>query len=221
MQKNDAQRAALDILKKYDLQKATLDNIVYIAAQLGFETIDFDRTTREFAKGDFADNEALAQLAMANDAFLVVDNYGKRIYVYERLVENDKLYALAHELGHIVCNHTRYGTLGKSTFAEEREANDFAYALLNPPVQIRIRGWLVEHKAASVIIIIAMCLAICAPFVYRFVEQKMYHDDYYVTDGGEKYHKVNCFYIQGHETHRLTEEDFYSGKYEPCKICIR
>ena len=58
------------------------------------------------------------------------------------------------------------------------------------------------------------------PAIKHYQEHK-YHDYYYVTDGGTHYHLKDCVYIQGRNAHRMTEDEFASGAYEPCKICIR
>ena len=43
-----------------------------------------------------------------------------------------KLYALAHELGHIFCNHFSTNSQSVSSVKEEREANEFAHYMLHP-----------------------------------------------------------------------------------------
>jgi hypothetical protein len=55
---------------------------------------------------------------------------------------------------------------------------------------------------------------------YTMVE-KTYYGEYYVTENGEKYHDEDCIYIKDKSNvHRLTIEEYESGEFEPCQICL-
>lgn len=66
-----------------------------------------------------------------------------RVVMYRDSISTaEKLFCLAHELGHIVLGHTPEGILGKSNSdecdsAQEREADNFAYAFLAPAAVIK------------------------------------------------------------------------------------
>ena len=72
---------------------------------------------------------------------------------------------------------------------------------------------------AVIVAIIALLLAAIPTGSY--VSRQIYQENYYVTASGRKYHLENCFFIQGRDARRMTREEFDSGQYEPCKICIR
>ena len=38
---------------------------------------------------------------------------------------------------------------------------------------------------------------------------------------GNKYHEKDCIFVKDKtNVHRMTEEEFESGEYEPCRICL-
>ncbi len=52
-------------------------------------------------------------------------------------------------------------------------------------------------------------------------QQKNYYGEYYITDTGHKYHRADCIFVKNKENvRRLTEEEFFSGDYEPCEMCL-
>lgn len=52
-------------------------------------------------------------------------------------------------------------------------------------------------------------------------DDAVYMDDLYRTETGSKYHLRDCMYIEDKtDVYRLTQEEFYSGKYEPCEACM-
>ena len=127
---------------------------------------------------------------------------------------------LAHEFGHLQCGHVSFGPFIHGTFEQEHQANEFAHYLLHPSAKHFVHTWIYEHKLLTIIIGIVLLLCIASIPVTQYVQSKKYHDYYYVTDGGEHYHLEGCYYIQGKDAHRMTEEEFDSGKYTPCKICF-
>ena len=48
--------------------------------------------------------------------------------------------------------------------------------------------------------------------------ENLYEGEFYVNMHGEKYHRKVCLTIEGHEVHRLTQEDVKSGRYEFCSV---
>ena len=74
---------------------------------------------------------ALAESGMA-DGLTFLSPRGARVILYnEAKSEARRRFTICHEIGHIVCGHTRHG------HAEEAEANDFAARLLMPDALLR------------------------------------------------------------------------------------
>ena len=80
-----------------------------------------------------------------------------------------------------------------------------------------------RHKVVATIIAVILVLGITSiPIIRQIQLSKSYYGEYYVTENGEKYHTADCPVIKDKtNTHRLTNEEYESGKYEPCQICIQ
>ena len=51
--------------------------------------------------------------------------------------------------------------------------------------------------------------------------QRSYYGEYYITNSGHKYREAECIFVKDKSNvERLTKEDYYSGEYEPCQICL-
>ena len=104
----------------------------------------------------------------------------------------------------------------------------FYIHIFNPPFIHRIGIILKAHRKLSVAIACIIATAMLITFigvqtqtaVLRNSSEYVKLMDYYVTESGDKYHKEDCRVIQGkNNVRRITEEEFASEKYEPCKIC--
>lgn len=222
MKANKPKMIAHQILQEEKISRVTLDNLAYFIEKRGFEIIDFSRSEdNNDATRIMMERFHLTEVARQNSAFLYIQGNMRYVFLDESMSANDKLYALAHELGHICLEHTRAGSFIHGTFEQEHEANEFAHYLLHPSARIVVIAWANEHRIGAAAIVLAIILLIAAIPVTNYVQSKIYHDYYFVTDSGEHYHMADCFYIQGKDAHRMTKEEFESGKYTPCKICIR
>lgn len=83
----------------------------------------------------------LTEYAQELSAFTIIDQANCVIFYRDELDYSDKLFTIAHEMGHIVLGHTYYGKLGKrngrSVDVQEQEADIFAYELLAPSCVVR------------------------------------------------------------------------------------
>lgn len=79
-------------------------------------------------------------VAARKDSFTVqCKDHGKIIFYKDGLSLTKRNFALAHEFGHIVLEHTSAGILGESDdpaeeLRQENEADSFAYSFLAPPI---------------------------------------------------------------------------------------
>ena len=209
-----------DMLSHYKLSKVTLDNLVYIIEDKGFEIIEYVNGENS-SSTRLIQRLALENYALANKAFTYQCGVSRFVFVNENLSVTEKLYALAHEVGHIFCGHLKEGNI-ECSVEEEYEANEFAHAILHPSVWTTILQWMKERKK-SVCIAIAFLLVVCIGVgIFTHIHrQQSYYGEYYITDSGHKYHEKECIFVKDKtNVERLTEEQYYSGEYEPCQICL-
>lgn len=209
-----------NMLSHYKLSKVTLDNLVYIIEDQGFEIIEYvygeDSSTNRLIE-----RLGLTNYSCENKAFAYQCGALSFVFVSEDMSATEKLYALAHEVGHIFCGHLKDGSTTCSV-EEEYEANEFAHAILHPQMWNCIVQWIREHK--KVVCVGALALIVLSATVIGVIHnerQRSYYGEYYITDSGHKYHEAECIFIKDkNNVERLTKENYYSGKYESCQICL-
>ena len=209
----------LSLLSQYNLQTITLDNLVFIIEDLGYEIVEYnllDAATNQIL-------ESLNLLACANNrkAFTYKQGMARFVFVFEDLSAEEKLVALAHEVGHIVCKHLTDGNT-ECSIDEEYEANEFAHHLLHPSALMKVKSWIISNKKKAIMIacgILATIVLIIG--IAHIVQSRSYYGEYYITENGERYHKKDCIFIKDkNNVERLTEKDYLSGEYDPCQICL-
>ncbi len=209
------QHLANELLTRFKLKKPTLEDIIYLVGDNGYEIIDFDpgSPSAENLFQELGLNDAVC----AQDAFLYTNRDVKLLFLKDSLDANEKRYAAAHELGHIVCGHTQTNPSVK----EEYEANEFVHYFLNPSAGIRLRNMTARHKRRTVVVLLAIAIVVTGGiFAYGAVIDQKY-SPYYATSFGHRYHLRNCTQINGKtNVRRLTKEEFGSGNYEPCGTCL-
>lgn len=117
--KNKALYESSHLLLQYRISSPTLDDIIMIVAQYGYEIIDYDpssRSTQELIASLSLNHQILSQ-----NAFLYTNHNVKLLFVRDNLDAEDKRVAITHELGHIVCKHA------DTSIQEEYEANEFVH----------------------------------------------------------------------------------------------
>lgn len=208
------------LFSQYKLSKINLDNLIYIIEDQGFEIIEFEVGEKSPSYSLLKDLN-LTQYAQAGKAFAYQQGSAKFVFVCEDMSAKEKLYALAHEVGHIFCLHLRDGNMDYSV-QEEYEANEFAHHLLHPNIAANIKRWVVEHKKSVVIgVSITMVIVALVFIIAGIIKSNSYYCDYYITETGKKYHREDCIFIKDkNNVERLTDKDYYSGEYDPCQICL-
>lgn len=209
------QHLANELLTRCKLIKPTLEDVVFLVGDNGYEIIDFEPGSPSAEKlfNELALNEAVC----SQDAFLYTNHDVKLLFLKDTLDAEEKRYAATHELGHIVCGHSQT----KPSVKEEYEANEFVHYFLNPPLGIRLLNMAARHKWRAVAIFLAIAIAVTGGVIaYNAVIDQKY-SQYYATSLGKKYHLRDCTQINGKTNiHRLTKVELESGDYEPCGTCL-
>lgn len=213
---------AAQILKKYKLVKPSLDELVYIASENGYDIIDYNKDENLKSIITLADRLSIQSYIETGTAFTYKNNETRLIFLCESMTNDEKLYALAHELGHIFCNHFTTNSQSVSSVKEEREANEFAHYLLEPSLGVKVNVLLSKYKKRLSIVVSILLVIIMAFSIWKYaVEGKPYSKEYYKTTNGEKYHEKDCIIIKDrNNVKRVTEKDMRTKKYEPCQVCL-
>lgn len=209
------QHLANELLVRYRLRRPTLENVVFIVRDNGYEIIDFEPGSPSAEK--LFQELALGSDVCAQDAFLYTNHDVKLLFLKDILDADEKRFAAAHELGHIVCGHAQ----SKPSVKEEYEANEFVHYFLNPSLGVRLHNTVARHKWRTAAIILAIAITVTGGIIAYNVVVNQRYSQYYATSLGHKYHLRNCTQISGKtNVHRLTREELESGDYEPCGTCL-
>lgn len=214
------QKKAFQIYKQLRYKTINLDDIVDILGKYGFEIIDYSRGKNEPSIDYIIEQLKVRSLIEKNEAFLCISGSVKMVFISEELSADEKTYALAHELGHIICDHCKIGIATECSFEEEYQANEFAHYLLNPGILISLKAKLVRNRKTVIVVGLLFILLSACLIGNAIYKSNLKYCDYYLTESGEKYHVKDCYYIRGKKTRRMTKEEYNSKEYEPCLVCI-
>ena len=219
---SEAKIKAKNLMLQYGISKLTLENLLYIVDQQGFEILEYSQLDESDSVWGIIKNLGLTQYAKSGKAFAYQHGNTKIVFLCEELTADEKLYALAHEEGHILCGHLGSNISNSNSIEQEKLANEIAHYLLHPPLFVRLRMRILERKKLAIIILVSL---ICGTLVFASVSlihrNNSYYGEYYITENGTKYHEKDCMIIKDkNNTHRLTKSDYESGEYEPCQVCL-
>ena len=155
------------ILRKYKLGKVTLDNLVFIIEDQGYEIIEYSLGE----KNNILSSLNLEDYAQGCKAFSYNGNGLKFVFIRDDTSADDKAYALSHELGHIICGHMSKSITSPLDVEEEREANEFAHYILHPDlITLAVSKYYENKKIATVAIIVAICIILLLLFMAQSVQ---------------------------------------------------
>jgi len=220
---NDAKNAKLkanELLSKYKLPHITLENLIYIIEKQGFSIVEYSKQNNTTEVLALIEELKIQPYIASGQAFTYVCGDMKMVFLYEDLSASEKLFALAHEEGHIACGHLNNSSIGN--IESEHEANEFAHYLLHPSLYRKVLAYLYNHKKATIMILIAVVVLTISLFsIAHFSKVTSYHGEYYVSSNGNCYHQKDCLTIVGKKgVRRLTTKDYGAGTYDPCKVCL-
>lgn len=222
MVSNNVKKLAHDFCKKHKVLKPSYESMSNIAESLGYLIVEFNFIYNEEHVSVLIEKLKLDDAILREKGFTYVDSKHRLIFVNEDLSNDEKLMVLTHELGHIVCNHFSHINIIGLDVQEENQANEFAHYILVPEWNERIIRGIRSNRKQAIVASIAVILIIFVGIlsIYSFHEKK-YYGEYYITESGQKYHEKECIFVKDKDNvHRLTEDEFETGDYEPCQICL-
>ncbi len=220
--KKSIKSTANNFIKQHSLLDVNYKSLKGAAQSMGYTVIEFNNIFNDEDVETVIQNLRISDAVLKSRGFTYADSNYRLIFVNEDLTEEEKTIVLAHEIGHVVCEHfTAVPIIGKDV-REEHEANEFAHYLLNQNPISRSRVSIMRNKKKFIIAlaVIALAAAVIASAAY-INRQQAYYKDYYVTSTGNKYHKKDCIFVKDKtNVTRLTKEDFEAGKYKACDMCL-
>jgi Zn-dependent peptidase ImmA (M78 family) len=218
----DVRYKAKNLLLEYNISKIALENLIYIIEDQGFEIIEYSQRDRSDSVWTVLNTLNLTAYAESGKAFAYKCGKSKLLFVCEEMTADEKLYALAHEEGHIIFGHLCNGACDGNAVEEEYVANEFAHYLLHPPLLLKFATTVKSNKKKALwVALIVLSLAVIIPLTVNIIQSRSYYGEYYITESGTKYNEKHCMTIKDRSNvRRLTEKDYYSGDYEPCHVCL-
>lgn len=219
---NSVKKLAHDFCKKYNVHKPSYESMSGIAETMGYVIVEFNYIYNDEPTAVLIDKLKLDDAILKEKGFTYVDSRQRLIFINEDLSNDEKLLVLTHEVGHIICNHFTHINIIGLDVQEENQANEFAHYVLTPDWEEKIIRCIRGHKAAGYFALVVAVLAIVlSVWIIHQKQEQRYYGEYYVTESGQKYHEKGCIFVRDKDNvHRLTEEEFESGNYEPCQICL-
>ncbi len=215
---NVVKTKAKSFIKKYKFNKPTLAKLRSIIEAQGYMLIEFNGVDDDKNVENVIRGLNLTEYVKCTKAFTYANESLRLVFVHEDLSDDEKLTVLLHEEGHIFCGHLKEGCILGEDVLQENEANEFVHYVTNQSFLSKIGG-----KKVPIICSVAV-LAIGAGGIYAgtvIEEENTYYEEYYVSKTGVKYHEEDCRYVKNKtDVRRLTKDDYESGIYEPCKVCI-
>ena len=208
--------------KEFDIRTASCEELKKAAEHQGYTVVEYNHILNDAPVEKLIEALKLSDNVIRSRGFTYADRNHRIVFVHEDLSESEKRVLLAHELGHIYCGHMSTSPIIGKDVQEEYEANEFAHYLLNQDLPARTRAAVRTHRKGFIISLICVVLLISGIItVVVMHKEKQYYGEYYVTESGNKYHEADCIFVKDKtNTHRMTIDEFESGEYEPCRICL-
>ena len=222
MESKEIRRLANRFRTRYKLRQIDFKGLKKAVQEQGYTVIEFGTCENDEDISLIIEKLDLGGYIERLRGFTYSDPECRLVFVNRELNEHEKILVLSHEEGHILCGHMDRSQISAGPVEEEEEANQFSHYLLYPNKADRIRAGMEAYKrqiAAGILI----CIAAAGIFGYHVQAQhgENYYGEFYVTESGERYHKKECIFTKNkNNIRRLTAEDFASGRYKPCQVCL-
>lgn len=219
---NNIKKLTKTFIKKYKLTVIDYSALKNTASNMGYTVIEFNSVFNEKDVETVIQNLDLGENALKSRGFTYVSAEYRLIFVNEDLNDEEKLLVLSHEIGHMVCEHFSTVPIIGNDVKEEHEANEFSHYLLKQSTFGKIKKTIASHRKTFIASVVILCLIIGSLTAYLVIRNiNTYEDNLYITSTGECYHKKECIFVKNKTNiKKLTKEEFESGTYSPCDMCL-
>ena len=208
---------AKNFLKEYRINQLTNERLKEIIVSQGYTIIKYSKIYNDENVEIILNTLNLIEYVKYRSAFTYQDSSNRFVFIEDNLSEKEELILLAHEEGHIYCNHMDERTTMGKDIADEYDANEFSHYILNPNIKNKTTTYILSHKKNTILVATLVLLIIASSIIIPIkMNSDKYYGEYYVSTSGQKYHKKSCYYIKD-KTHlrRVTKEDIKNHVYEP------
>ncbi len=150
-----AKKAARHFVLKYNLHggNLTAEKIKDILRRQGFLLFRHNKDGASTGKVQAVlESLDLAEYAKGKDGFTYISRTDKAVFTSNHMGEDEEMYVLLHEQGHISCNHSEQrGVLAYSDVLCEQEANAFTFYVMQ--YANLLRGWRTFWRYAATVCI--------------------------------------------------------------------
>ncbi len=209
-------------IKKHRISAVNYAELKKVVTKLGFTVVEFNNIFNDKDVETIIQNLKLEEAVLNSRGFTYTDKDYRLVFINEDLSDDEKMYVISHELGHIICEHYTAAPIIGRDVKEEHEANEFSHYLLKNS-SLRRLGLAVSKHKKRVAIFASVLLIILALVVVGIIidKEKAYYGEFYITTTGCKYHQAECIHVKNNNNiERLTKEQFETGEYEPCRTCL-
>ena len=222
MDSREIKLKARKFIKEFDVHELNYGTLKSAIERQGYTLVEYNHIFNDEDVSRLIEALKLSNNIVRSRGFTYADQNYRIVFVHEDLSDAEKLVVLSHEAGYIYLGHMSSTPIIGRDVQEEHEANEFSHFLMNQGKLDKANLWVRRHKAATILIVAILALLVTAGIVLSKIHtEKSYYGEYYITESGNKYHEKDCIFVKDKtNTHRMTIEEFESGEYEPCGICL-
>ena len=219
---NNPKRKAYNFIIRNKLTNINFSALKRAAENIGYTIVEYNAILNDGDVKEIIDCLKLEELILRSRGFTYVDRNYRLIFINEDLNEDEKLLVLAHELGHIECEHFNMSSIIGNDVRQEYEANEFSHYLLVQNKLQKMISLIFCHKRKVLIVGLLLFITLLIFSLFHVIKkEKSYIGNYYITSTGNKYHKKDCIFVKERTTfQRLTKEEFENGNYQACDMCL-
>lgn len=222
MTNREIQNKVKQFKKEYGIASCDYTSLKSATEKQGYTLIEYNHIYNDDEVQTIIDSLNITDNILRSKGFTYADKNYRLLFLHEDLNEKEKTVVLAHENGHIFLNHLSAQSIIGKDVQEEYEANEFSHYLLNNTSKMKFADFVTKHKKLIICCMLALIIAVASIIAVSIINKDdKYYGEYYITSTGSKYHEEGCIFVKGKDNiQRLTTEQYESGEYEPCQVCL-